>query len=71
MTMMINMTDMINMDWITWISENLGTIVVSALLIVMIAGVVRGMIRNKKAGKSTCGCGCGCGSCPMGGSCHK
>ena len=71
MTMMINMTDMINMDWITWISENLGTIVVSVLLIVMIAGVVRGMIRNKKAGKSTCGCGCGCGSCPMGGSCHK
>ena len=51
-----------------WLVENLGTIVVSAALILIVALVIRKLIKDKKAGKHACGCdcgscGCGCGSC--------
>ncbi len=52
-----------------WIGENAGTIVVSIALIVMVAGIVISLRRDKKQGKSSCGANCGC--CPMSGSCHK
>lgn len=59
---------------LTWIMENMATIIVSAVLIIMVAAVITSMIRGKKKGKSSCGCGCA--SCPAGsccamnGSCH-
>ena len=52
---------------LTWLSANLANIVVSAILLAAAALAVRTMIRNKKAGKSSCGCDCAsCGAC---GSC--
>lgn len=53
---------------IAWIMGNLGTIVISAVLIVIVAVVVASMVRNKRKGKSSCGCGCA--GCAMNGSCH-
>lgn len=51
------------------ISENIATIIVSAILIIVVAAIIAYLIRNKKKGKSSCGCGCQ--SCPMSGSCHQ
>ena len=50
-----------------WIMENLGTIIVSAALVLAVAAVIVNMARNKKKGKSSCGCGCA--GCPAGGIC--
>lgn len=52
-----------------WIIDNLGTIFVLSILIVIIGLVINSMIRNKKKGKSPCGCNCS--TCPAGGTCHK
>ncbi|MEE1056354.1 MAG: FeoB-associated Cys-rich membrane protein [Acutalibacteraceae bacterium] len=54
---------------LNWISENIGTISVSAVLILIIGLIIFKLIRDKKKGKSSCGCGCS--SCPMNGSCHS
>ena len=52
-----------------WISENLGTIIICAVLVAVVAAIIAYMIRNNKKGKSSCGCGCA--GCPMSGSCHN
>lgn len=52
-----------------WFTENLGTIVVSLVLIAIVALIVGKMIRDKKKGKSSCGCGYA--NCAMRGSCHS
>ncbi len=54
---------------LSWIIENIATIVIGFLLLVMIAAVVRGIVRNKKRGKSSCGCGCS--RCAMAEYCHS
>ncbi len=54
---------------LNWIYENIGTISVSAVLILIIGLIIFKLIRDKKKGKSSCGCGCS--SCPMNGSCHS
>lgn len=54
---------------LTWISENIGTMFVSAVLILIIGLIIFKLIRDRKKGKSSCGCGCS--SCPMNGSCHS
>ncbi len=51
------------------IIDNAGTIVISLMLIVMVAGILVLLHRDKKQGKSSCGGNCGC--CPMSGSCHN
>ncbi len=49
---------------IEWFMGNLGTIIISALLILMVVCIIRVMIRDKKAGKHSCGGKCGaCGGC--------
>lgn len=53
---------------IAWIMGNLGTIIISAVLIIAVAVVIACMVRNKRKGKSSCGCGCA--GCAMNGSCH-
>ncbi len=53
----------------TWLLQNLGTILVLAVLAVVCALIVCKMIRDKKSGKSPT-CGCGCGGCAMSGICH-
>ena len=41
-----------------WIAQNLGTILISAVLLVIVIAIVRYLIRQKKQGKSSCGAGC-------------
>ena len=43
---------------IAWITANLGTILVTLLLVLMITGIIHSMIRDKKQGKSSCGGNC-------------
>ena len=49
----------------------LGTVLVGGAVLVivglLILSLVRGKIKNKRAGK--CGCSCGCSGCPMKGEC--
>ncbi|PWM68080.1 MAG: FeoB-associated Cys-rich membrane protein [Eubacteriales Family XIII. Incertae Sedis bacterium] len=49
--------------------EFVGTAVVGVILAAAVILIVRKMIRDKKAGKSSCGCGCS--SCPNSDFCHK
>ena len=49
---------------IAWISANLVNIALAAVLAAVVALVIRGMVRRKKAGAPSCGCGCdACGGC--------
>ena len=52
-----------------WITENLSTIVVSLILLLVVAVIIRKLVRDKKKGKSSCGCNCA--HCAMAESCHK
>ena len=52
-----------------WLSENWATCLVIAAIAVLVALIIIKMIKDRRAGKSTCGCGCA--SCPMSGSCNK
>ena len=45
----------------SWIAENIVTVVIVAALVLACALIVRGMVRRRKSGK--CACGCDCGSC--------
>lgn len=49
-----------------WITENIATIIICAVLMAVVAAIVVSMIKNRKKGN----CGCGCAGCPMNGSCH-
>lgn len=54
---------------LNWIAENLATILICAILILIVFLIIRYLLRQKKAGKSSCGCGCA--SCAMHGQCHS
>jgi len=53
-----------------WFAENLGTLLISAVLLAVVVWIVAGLIKKKKSGKSA-GCGCGCSGCPSDSLCHK
>ena len=54
---------------LAWLSANLINIVLVAAVALLVALLIRGLIRDKKAGKSACGGSCAsCGAC---GSCGK
>ena len=53
---------------LTWLAANLGSIVVALTLCVIVGLIVRGMVRDKKQGKSSCSHGCS--NCAMHGQCH-
>ena len=53
---------------ISWILDNLATILISSLLIVIVISIIKYLIRQKRDGKNSCGCDCG--HCSMHGSCH-
>ena len=56
---------------LTWHSANLINIVLIAVIALIVGLLLRGMIRDKKAGKSSCGGSCAsCGACGGCGSCH-
>lgn len=54
---------------LTWIGENISTILISIVLAAVVAGIIVSMTKNKKKGKSSCGCGCE--HCAMSGACHS
>ena len=54
---------------ITWLTDNIATIIICAVLIAVVAAIIIHMVKNKKKGKSSCGCGCA--DCPMSSSCHS
>ena len=56
---------------LSWLTENLGTIIVSLILIAVVALIIVKMAKDRKNGKSTGSCGCGCEHCAMHGKCHK
>ncbi len=53
---------------LTWLMENMATIIISAVLVFVVAAILVSMIRGKRKGKSSCGCGCA--GCAMNGACH-
>ena len=52
-----------------WIAANLGTILISLVLLVIVSLIVVYLLRRKKAGKSSCGANCA--HCAMHGQCHE
>ena len=53
---------------LTWLSQNVGTILVCAVIIAVFALLIRSLIRDRKKGKSSC-CG-GCAGCANACHCH-
>ena len=41
-----------------WISANIGTILISLVLLAVVALIIRSMVHDKKQGKSSCGGNC-------------
>lgn len=51
-----------------WISANLSTIIISAILLAIVIAISAYLINQKKKGKSSCGCNCA--HCALHGQCH-
>ena len=47
----------------------MSTAIISLILALIAIGIVRNLIKNKKAGRTSCGCGCE--HCALKGECHK
>lgn len=43
---------------LAWITENIGTILISAVLLLVVVLIIRKLVKDKKKGKSSCGCNC-------------
>ena len=57
---------------LAWLSANLVNIALVAVLVLIVGLLLCGMIRDKKAGKSSCGCNCAsCGACSGCSACGK
>ncbi len=57
---------------LAWLSANLINIVLIAVIALVVALLIRGMIRDRKAGKSACGGSCAsCGACGGCSACGK
>ena len=54
---------------LAFLSENIGSILVLCALVAVVALIAVKTIRDRRAGKSSCGSGCA--HCPMSGKCHK
>lgn len=53
---------------LTWLVENMATIIISAVLVLAVVAIIVSMVRGKRKGKSSCGGGCV--GCAMSGACH-
>ena len=51
-----------------WLSANLSTIVISAILLAIVILISVYLYNQKKKGKSSCGCNCA--HCALHGQCH-
>ena len=47
----------------------MGTAIVLLVLAAVVALIVFSIVKDRKAGKCSCGCKCSC--CPMAGQCHN
>ena len=54
---------------LTWISENIGSLLICAVLVLIVVGIIVKFIKDRRKGKSSCGCNCSHGA--MAGTCHK
>ena len=54
---------------LSWLLQNIATIIVCAVLIEIVALIIVYLRRKKKNG-SNCSCGCGCENCALSGQCH-
>ncbi len=52
-----------------WIGANGGTVLAALVLVGAVCLIVRGLLKDKKRGKSSCGCNCA--HCPASGACHR
>ena len=55
---------------LTYISNNLATILVGLAILGAVVWVIAGMVKKKKSGKPI-GCSCGCSQCPSASDCHR
>ena len=56
---------------LAWISANLVNIVLTAVIVLIVALLICVMVRDKRAGKSSCGGNCAdCGACSACGKCR-
>ena len=54
----------------SWLAANAANLLVCALLLLAIGLAIRTMVRDKRAGKASCGGSCGsCGACGRAGGC--
>ncbi len=53
-----------------WLVQNIATIIISLILLVIVAAIVIKLVKDKKKGKSVT-CGNNCAHCAMAGSCHS
>ena len=57
---------------LAWFSVNWINIALVAVLVLIVGLLLRGMIHDKKAGKSSCGCSCAsCGACSGCSACSR
>ena len=54
---------------LAWLSANIGTILITLVLIAIVVGISVYLIKQKKQGKSSCGAHCA--HCAMHGNCHN
>ena len=53
---------------IGWLIDNIANIVVILAVTALVTLAIWSMVKDRKAGKSSCGCGCA--NCAMAGKCH-
>ena len=54
---------------LTWLSANIGTVLITLLLIALVAAIIVKLRKDKKKGVSSCGGNCA--HCAMSGTCHQ
>ena len=53
---------------IEWVINNIGSIIIGSVLLIILTLILVSLIKRKKKGKGRCGCGCA--NCPMSKSCN-
>ena len=54
---------------LAWITDNLATVLICAVLLLIVAAIIRKLGKDTKKGNSPCGCGCA--HCAMADACHS
>lgn len=54
---------------LAFFTENLATIIISALIAAAVICIITKLTKDKKKGKLSCGCGCA--DCPSASICHQ